>query len=380
MPSMFSFVLLYYFIDNLGRTLKLLYQRLEEAHQILCEASHMSRLSCEEITISLLSALHEHLSKVSKMVVTGTVMYYAIDSWLAPWLERDLKVSEVFIRLPELLTDVFGLWTLSDLYKLDLQLGRLPVTVSWLPEISSVHPYLKKIRFIDDCKHYRLIPHMLPFMSSFDEEVHKALLRCLSYYTACYKLARSLFNFDRILSGVGCHWNGDGHHIILNRHPVSPFFISWIQNIEFPFWEESNVSHRTISTLLICWPPLQFQNDIIGLLRLFLRRFHFGWKSLGHGARTVFQQQKLENFMVYFRIAQRFSSLQAFFIQEEASLCEHLAAGVASSSSWLKVLNAHGGGREVVGKLCQTWLVSSLFLSLSDWTELAWNESMIYLS
>lgn len=188
--------------------------KLEEGDRILCEAlTHMKCLSyvdiTGEVTIALLIALHAHpnvstilvrstrdlpddrsiVSDLSKVVLERATVYNPIDAHLLWWRTRGIKVSQLLIRQPELLTDEFGSQVFSGLSELDLAMSDCPVTMSWLSEFASSHPYLKKIRFVDECKRY-FGRHSLPFISSFVEEVREKQL-CDAYSLTHLVISRS---------------------------------------------------------------------------------------------------------------------------------------------------------------------------------------------
>lgn len=244
--------------------------RSEEGHKILCQSlPHIKHLSYvditgSEITAALLSALCEHPSvstilvrsthdlpkgstalDLSKVVIKGSGLINPGDTFLVPWLERGAKVSQLLIRKPELLTDDFGLRSFSGLSELDLLLGDIPVMVSWLPQFSSAHPYLKKIRFIDDYKHY-FGHNTLPFISSFIEEVCNKQL-CDAYSITRLAISRTTLSSTSVVSSQ--EWRVTGVTIVIKSSLIEILSLLHssfpeIQTLEFRF--EGNSTYHIV--------------------------------------------------------------------------------------------------------------------------------------
>lgn len=178
--------------------LKSLFHSRDDEIELLCKSFPlMKQLSCVDIRvkcITLISPLNKHhrvstilfpsiselpegsaLFDLSKVVLKEVALGHPSWSALAPRLARGLKVLQLVVHQPELITDEFALRTFRGLCELDLLLDQLPIPMSWFPKFTSAHPSLRKIRFIDHSKQF-FNRHPLPFISSFVEEVRNKQL------------------------------------------------------------------------------------------------------------------------------------------------------------------------------------------------------------
>ncbi|KAE9406388.1 hypothetical protein BT96DRAFT_1014896 [Gymnopus androsaceus JB14] len=366
--------------------LRMLFLLDKEGAEILRQSiPHLKRLSCidvrSELSIALLSALHEHPSvstilvasmrklpkgsaqfDLSKVVLKQSELVDPSHCWLAPKMERGMKVSQLLIRHPELFTDEFGLRTFNGLCELDLLMSYLPVTVSWLPEFTAAHPNLKKIRFIYERKDF-FSCHKLPFISSFVEEA------CNKHLSDAYYITRLSITRPAICSTSAQEWRATGLTIIIKSSLIEILSLLYSS---FPEIQTLVLGFEGKSTR-----ESYYIDDVIAILRLFssleilglhcsFKRLDFGrrkpWRALAHVGNT----DQLEApsaadiaeggiFWYTSRIAQRIPSLQAFDIHEEAYYNEdNCCGGRWFVKGWLHVLNSPNGGREVVGTLNKT--------------------------
>ncbi|KAE9387617.1 hypothetical protein BT96DRAFT_1025806 [Gymnopus androsaceus JB14] len=345
----------------------------EEGMEILLQSiPHLKRLTCVDarctMSIALLNALHEHpnvstihvqkLPKgsvqfdLSKVVLKQSELADPRRCWLAP---SGMKVSQLIIRQPELLTDEFGLQTFNGLCELDLSMRRFPVIVSWLPEFTAAHPNLKKIRFIYGRKDF-FTYHTLPFISSFVEEAGSRKL------ADAYYITRFFITRPDICSTSAQEWRVTGLTIIIRSSLIEILSLIYssfpsIQTLTFEF--EGRPARG-----------LYHIDDIIAILCLFssleILGLHCLFKPLHFGCRKPWRAPQLETpsaadiaeagiLWYTSRIAQRIPSLQAFEIHEEAYYDEaNCCSGRWFVKGWLNVQNALSGGREVVGILKKT--------------------------
>ncbi|KAE9406386.1 hypothetical protein BT96DRAFT_251626 [Gymnopus androsaceus JB14] len=365
--------------------LRMLFLLDEGRMEILCQSlPHLKRLACvdirSELNFTLLNALHEHPSvstilvastqklpkgsvDLSKVVVKQSALSNPSHSWLVPRMERGMKVSQLLIRRPELFTNEFGLRTFEGLCELDLLMRHLPVTLSWLPEFTAAHPYLKKIRFIDERNDF-FSRHTLPLTSSFVKEVSNKQL------SDAYSTIRLSITRPAICSTSIEEWRVTGLTIIIRSSLIEILSLLYSS---FPEIQTLRLEFAGRST-----PGLAYHiDDVIAVLRLFssleilalhcsFKRLHFGRRKLWCALPRVGNTSQLEapsaaNIaeagMLWYtsRFVQRIPSLQAFDIHEEAYYDEEFGcSGRWFVKGWLNVLNAPSGSREVVGTLNKT--------------------------
>lgn len=121
-------------------------------------------------TVVIESVHHLTSSDASKVLLHRGEIYHPHKKLL--WeshLSRGMQVAQLTIHQPHFLHE--GFRRFSGLRELDLIMGRRPVTLSWLPEITSAHPQLQKITFQDRFKHYFSRKLTLPFISDFVDRV-----------------------------------------------------------------------------------------------------------------------------------------------------------------------------------------------------------------
>ncbi|KAJ3864335.1 hypothetical protein EV359DRAFT_81504 [Lentinula novae-zelandiae] len=303
-------------------------------------------------TVVIESVHHLTSSDASKVLLHRGEIYHPHKKLL--WeshLSRGMQVAQLTIHQPHFLHE--GFRRFSGLRELDLIMGRRPVTLSWLPEITSAHPQLQKITFQDRFKHYFSRKLTLPFISDFVDRVCRE-----DGLSDVFDLTRLVVSRNTLPKQSSEQWHVSGLKIVVRSalDRILPIINSSFPNVSvlsLEFQAQATYHIDNFINMLLRFPSLK----IVGLRHAF-NHLHYGCrKPWTHQRVMVINQSKktpaaimVEAGMFWYMtcIAQAISSVEAFFVHEEGMIgCDDWTA-----VGWYTVQNVpESRARCVIGEL-----------------------------